>query len=274
MPPRKRSASKPKTCALYHRVSTRDQNPKAAARALREHARRLGMRVELDVEEVGSSREYLPARERVMAAARAGRLDAVIVWKLDRFGRSMIDVVVKLQELKTLGVRFIASTQGIDIGPDGGAAANYYVNTLIAAAEFEREMISERTILGLADARRRGVRLGPPRRKVDLARVLELRGAGRSWDFIADELGLGRETVRRAVERDKRQRAKEAKRPAAAAGGRVFLEGFVERGRAAQAAVDELVQKATGGSDADPVESKLDLKWFEIVDRDQPNGGH
>lgn len=206
MPPRKRSASKPKTCALYHRVSTRDQNPKAAARALREHARRLGMRVELDVEEVGSSREALPARERVMDAARAGRIDAILVWKLDRFGRSMIDVVTKLEELKSLGVRFISTSQGVDLGPEGGAAARYFLNSLIIAAEFERELISERTHLGLDAARRRGVRLGPPRRKVDLPRVVELRGQAKSWDFIAAELGISGDTVRRAVERDARRR--------------------------------------------------------------------
>jgi DNA invertase Pin-like site-specific DNA recombinase len=236
---KKRPRSKPKTCALYHRVSTRDQNPTAAARALKAHAKRLGFRVALYADEVGSSRDNLPARERVMDAARAGKVDAIIVWKLDRFGRSMIDLVTKLQELQALGVRFIASTQGIDLGADAGAAAHYYLHSLAAAAEFEREIISERTHLGLEHAVRRGRKLGRRANRLDLERVRELRGEKRTWQAIADDLGVGRETIRRALERDAKKLEQSIGVRGAAAHKK--LRTFVERGAAAQAAVDELV---------------------------------
>jgi DNA invertase Pin-like site-specific DNA recombinase len=239
---KKRPKPKKQTCALYHRVSTRDQNPTAAAKALRAHAKRLGLRVVLYSDEVASSRAHRPELERVMAAARKGQLDAIIVWKLDRFGRSMIDLLTRLRELESLGVRFIASTQGIDLGADGGAASRYYLNTLAAAAEFERELIVERTHLGLDHARRRGVKLGRPRHRLDLDRVRELRAQKKSWDAIAGELGVARETIRCAVERDARSLLQKSYgRPDTKA-----LRDFVARGQAAQRAVDELIEPVAG----------------------------
>lgn len=241
---KKRRRTKPKrskTCALYHRVSSRDQNPTLAARALKAHAKRLGLRVALYADEVASTRDNLPARERVMAAARAGRLDAIIVWKLDRFGRSMIDLVTKLQELQTLGVRFVASSQGIDLGADAGAAAHYYLHSLAAAAEFEREIISERTHLGLDHARRQGKKLGRRAERINLDHVRERRAAGETWQCIADQLDVGRETIRRALDRDTKRLEKSTGVRGAAAHRK--LRSFVERGAAAQAAVDELVAK-------------------------------
>ncbi len=225
-----------KTCALYHRVSTRDQNPTAAARALRKHAKLLGLRVVLYADEVASSRANRPELERVMAAARKHTVDAIIVWKLDRFGRSMLDVLTRIRELETLGVRFIASTQGIDVQPDGGAASKYFLNTLAAAAEFERELIVERTHLGLEHARRRGVRLGRPSKRLDMEKIRDMRAQHRSWDDIAAELGVGRDTVRRAVERDAKLLAQSSGLPSSPA-----LRAFVERGQAAQRAVDAIL---------------------------------
>jgi DNA invertase Pin-like site-specific DNA recombinase len=108
--------------AIYHRVSTLDQNPALARDELRAAAARLGAELVVDIEETGSgARNDRPGLQRVMEAARRGKLDAVLVWKLDRFGRSALDVLANIRDLDAAGVRFIATTQGIDIRPGGDA---------------------------------------------------------------------------------------------------------------------------------------------------------
>jgi len=111
-------AVKASRAALYHRVSTVDQNPRAARKELRMAAKRHGLRIELDVEETGSgANNDRPGFKRVMDAARQRKIDAVLVWKLDRFGRSALDLLTNLRELESSGVRFVCVTQGIDIRP-------------------------------------------------------------------------------------------------------------------------------------------------------------
>jgi hypothetical protein len=90
-------------------------------------------------------------------AARRGKLDAAVVWKLDRFGRSALDVLANIQDLDAAGVRFIATTQGIDIRPGGDARSRLMRTMLAAVAEFERDLIRERTRLGIAKARATGL---------------------------------------------------------------------------------------------------------------------
>lgn len=186
-----------KAAALYHRVSTRDQNPRAARVQLRTAARRLGYRVALDLEEVASGARggVRPLHDRMMRAAREGRIDAVLVWKLDRFGRSAIEVLSFVSELTDRRVRFVCLTQGIDVGPEGGAIQRAQMTMMAAFAEMERELIVERTLLGLAAARRKGVRLGRPPARIDLRRVASLRKDGWSWSAIGGELGAASSTV-------------------------------------------------------------------------------
>ncbi|TPV94559.1 MAG: recombinase family protein, partial [Myxococcales bacterium FL481] len=108
--------------ALYHRVSTTDQDAAAAQKELRNAAARLGMRVAKNIEETGSgANNNRPGLLQIMHLARRGMIDAVLVWKLDRFGRSALDLLTNLRELESSGVRFIAVTQGIDIRPGGEA---------------------------------------------------------------------------------------------------------------------------------------------------------
>jgi len=98
--------------ALYHRVSSLDQDPTLARRELLAAAARLGLRASLQVEETGSgARNDRPGLRRVMESARRGDIDAVIVWKLDRFGRSALDVLANIRELEGTGVRFLVTTQ-------------------------------------------------------------------------------------------------------------------------------------------------------------------
>jgi DNA invertase Pin-like site-specific DNA recombinase len=178
--------------ATYHRVSTLDQNPTLAREELRAAAARQGGEVVLAIEETGSgARNDRPGLQRLMEAARRGKLDAVLVWKLDRFGRSALDVLANLRELEGAGVAFTATTQGITIKPGGDAMSRLLVTMLAAVADFERSLIRERTVLGLQKARAAGKRIGRPTvlTSAQAAKVKKLRGAGHSWAQISAAVG-------------------------------------------------------------------------------------
>lgn len=164
--------------ALYHRVSTLDQDAKLARDELRGWARRHKARVVLDVEEKGSgANNDRPGLQRVLEAARAGKLDVVVVYKLDRWGRSALDVLTNLRELvEVAGVRFVASSQSLDVRPGAGdAMSRLLLQVLASVAEFERDLIRDRTKIGLARARKRGAQIGRkpvPRPDVDVVREM------------------------------------------------------------------------------------------------------
>jgi len=187
--------------ALYHRVSTVDQDPHAAELELTAAAAGRGVRVVLDVRETGSgAANDRPGLLEVMAAARRGALDVVLVWKLDRFGRSALDLLANLRELDACGVRFVATTQGLDLRPGGDPMSRLLLGVLAAVAEFERDLISERTRLGLARARRAGRPIGRPRSvRPPVDQVRALRAADHSWAQVADELGCTVRMARAAI---------------------------------------------------------------------------
>jgi DNA invertase Pin-like site-specific DNA recombinase len=190
--------------ATYHRVSTLDQNPALARDELRATASRLGGEVVLAIEETGSgARNDRPGLQRLMQAARRGTLDTVLVWKLDRFGRSALDVLANLRELEAAGVAFTAVTQGITIKPGGDAMSRLLVTMLAAVADFERSLIQERTVLGIQKARAAGRRIGRPPvlKPAEVERVKRLRAAGRSWAQVASEIGCKVGAARLAAER-------------------------------------------------------------------------
>ncbi len=177
--------------AVYHRVSTLDQNPALARSELRAAAKRLGYRIVLDVEETGSGAQNdRPGFRRVLEAARLGKLDALLVFKLDRAGRSALDLLTNIRELVEVhGVRFVVTSQGLDLKPGGDAISRLLMTVLAAVAEFERDLIRDRTRLGLAAARKRGVRIGRrPLPGPPAGAVLERRAAGKSWTNIAADL--------------------------------------------------------------------------------------
>lgn len=189
--------------ALYHRVSTLDQNPTLARAELRASAKRLGFRIVLDVEETGSGAQNdRPGFKRVLEAARLGKLDALLVYKLDRAGRSALDLLANIRELVEVhGVRFVVTSQGLDLKPGGDAISRLLITVLAAVAEFERDLIRDRTRLGLAAARKRGVRLGRrPAPGPPAAAVATRRAAGQSWSKIAQDLGCTIAKARRLVE--------------------------------------------------------------------------
>ncbi len=190
------------SAALYHRVSTLDQDHTLARRELRAAAKRLGFRIVLDVEETGSGAgNDRPGLQRVLEAAQRGQLAAVLVWKLDRAGRSALDLLANVRQLvEGNGVRFIVTSQGLDLKPGSDAISGLLLTMLAAVAEFERDLVRDRTRLGLAAARRRGVRLGrPPSPGPPKAVVLRRRAAGQSWAKIADDLGCTVAKARRVA---------------------------------------------------------------------------
>ena len=188
--------------ALYHRASTTDQDAELARVELRGVARARGYSIALDIAETGSgARNDRPGLAQVLDAARRRKIDVVMVWALDRFGRSVLDVLSNVRALGAAGVRFCAVSQGLDVRPDGDAVSQLTLSVLAAVAEFERELLRERTRMGLAKARRDGRRLGRPPGGTDAARVVALRAADQSWAEIAAALGCTREQARRAASR-------------------------------------------------------------------------
>jgi len=191
-----------------------DQDPHTAELELVDAAASRAVRVEMDVRETGSgAANDRPGLRRVMDAARRGAIDVVLVWKLDRFGRSALDLLANLRELESCGVRFVAITQGLDVQPGGDPMSRLLLGVLAAVAEFERDLISERTRLGLARARRAGRPIGRPRsERPPLDRVRELRAAGRSWSQVAGDLGCTVRMARAAIDEAPRGRRRLAQK--------------------------------------------------------------
>src|ERR1022692_1055002 len=183
---------------LYTRVSTNDQQTiPLQIRALREYAARRGSTIALQVKEVGSGASQRQLREKLLDAARRREIDVVLVWRLDRWGRSVADLLATLQELDHLGVGFVSLTEALDLStPAGGAMAGL----LAVFAEFERDILRKRVRAGLEHARQTGKRLGrPATAALHASRVCELYHAGVRKAEIARRLRIGRTSVRRIL---------------------------------------------------------------------------
>jgi putative DNA-invertase from lambdoid prophage Rac len=181
---------------IYARVSTLDQQTlPMQIRALREYAARREWTVVRQVKEVGSGTAARQLRGSIMEAARRRDIDVVLVWRLDRWGRSVADLVSTLQELTELGVGFVSLTEALDLTtPTGRAMAGM----LAVFAQFEREIMRERVRAGLDHARQQGKRLGrPPSVVHQAAHVRKLFRQGISKSEIARRLNIGRTSVRR-----------------------------------------------------------------------------
>jgi DNA invertase Pin-like site-specific DNA recombinase len=177
--------------ALYARVSTNDQNCDLQLRELREYAAARKWEIAGEYVDTGwsGSKANRPELTRLMADARKRRFDAVLVWKLDRWGRSVADSIRGIQELASLEVRFIAVTQNIDTD-QANPMARFLLHIMAAFSELERELIRERTVAGVRTARSKGKVLGRPRRVFRRDEVTRLRDAGFSWRVISRELGI------------------------------------------------------------------------------------
>jgi DNA invertase Pin-like site-specific DNA recombinase len=183
---------------LYARVSTNDQQTLAMQnRAMREYATRRGWTIALQVREVNSGAARREAREKLLEAARRREIDVVLVWRLDRWGRSVTDLLATLQELEHLGVGFVSLTEALDLTTAAGRAM---AAMLAVFASFEREILQERTQAGLAHARMNGKRLGRPMTAgLQAAEIRKLHRSGISKSEIARRLQIGRTSVRRIL---------------------------------------------------------------------------
>jgi putative DNA-invertase from lambdoid prophage Rac len=183
---------------LYARVSTHDQKTlPLQIRTMREYAAKRGWEIAVQIKEVGSGATERELRENLLAAARRREIDAVLVWRLDRWGRSLADLVVTLKELAELGIGFVSLTEALDLTtPTGRAMAGL----LSVFAEFEREILRERIRAGLVEARRKGTKLGRPTTAAKKSgQIRKLHRAGVSKAEIARRLEIGRTSVRRIL---------------------------------------------------------------------------
>ncbi len=186
---------------LYARVSTIDQQTlPMQLRAMREYAARRDWTITLQVREVNSGAAKREAREKLLEAARRREIDLVLVWRLDRWGRSVTDLLATLQELEHLGVGFVSLTEALDLTTPVGRAM---AGLLAVFAAFEREIPSERNpALDLAHARQNGKRLGRPMTAgLQAAEIRKPHRAGVAKAEIARRLQIGRTSVRRILAR-------------------------------------------------------------------------
>jgi len=183
---------------LYAQVSTHDQKTlPLQIRTMREYAAKRGWEIAVQIKEVGSGAVERELRDKLMAAARRREIDVVLVWRLDRWGRSLADLVVTLKELAELGVGFVSFTEALDLTtPTGRAMAGL----LSVFAEFEHEILRERIRAGIVEAGRKGTKLGRPLTAAKkAAQIRKLHRAGASKAEIARRLDIGRTSVRRIL---------------------------------------------------------------------------
>jgi DNA invertase Pin-like site-specific DNA recombinase len=187
-----------KRAAIYARVSTHhSQSPEMQLDEVREYCRRRGWKIvgEHVDEGISGSKEHRPALDRLLADCRKRLVDAVVVYRYDRFARSLRQLVNALDEFRALGIDFVSLHEGVDTSTPNGRLV---FGIFASIAEFERELIRDRVRSGLAPAKSRGRRLGRPRVVVDASRVASLPAQGRSWAAISSELGISKGTAQRA----------------------------------------------------------------------------
>jgi DNA invertase Pin-like site-specific DNA recombinase len=187
-----------KKAALYARVSTTAQDPTVQFLELREFCHRRGFQIAAEFVDKGisGSREQRPALDRLMVACRKRQVDAVVVYRYDRFARSLRQLVNALEEFRCLGVDFISIHEGVDTSTPNGRLVFGIFATI---AEFERELIRDRVRSGLAAAKAAGKHIGRPRVTVDAARIACMRRDGLSWSAITRKTGISKGTAQRAV---------------------------------------------------------------------------
>lgn len=189
----------PLRAGLYARVSTADQQTlPLQIGAMQEYTERRGWTVTAEVKDVNGGAKHRPKREELIRLAKQRKLDVIIVWRLDRWGRSLSDLTHSLEELRAISVDFVSVTEGLDFStPTGRAMAGM----LSIFSEFERDVLRDRVRAGLAHAKQKGKILGRPataRKKAD--KIRDLFSEGVSKKEIAKRLGVGRASVFRVLE--------------------------------------------------------------------------
>jgi DNA invertase Pin-like site-specific DNA recombinase len=167
-------------------------------RELREYAERRGWTVFAEYVDIGISgtKETRPELDRLMADAHRRRFDAVVVWKFDRFARSVSHLLRALETFRAQGIEFVSFSEQLDTSTPAGKMV---FTVLGAVAELERGLIVERVKAGLRNARAKGKQLGRPKKILDTKRIATLRANGVGWKRIAAEMGVGVGTIYRVA---------------------------------------------------------------------------
>ena len=186
--------------AIYARVSTNGngQSPEMQLRDFAEYAERRGWTVADRYVDVGVSgtKERRPELDRLMQDAHRRRFDVVVVWKFDRFARSVSHLLRALETFNSLGIAFVSLGEQIDTSTPAGKMV---FTVLGAVAELERSLIVERVKAGLRNARAKGKQLGRPKKILDGKKIATLRAKGVGWKRIAADLGVGVGTIYRVA---------------------------------------------------------------------------
>ena len=186
--------------AAYVRVSTEGQRTDSQELELKRYARQRGWKdLAFYVDKISGAKASRPELDKLMQAIRAGKIERLVVYKLDRLGRSLTHLALILDELNRLNIPLIASSQGIDTSNDN-PAGRLQLGVLMAVAEFERGIIKERVNAGLAAAKSRGVRLGRPATiNGRAAEIRKLKAKGLGLRAIARELKMPPSSVHKAL---------------------------------------------------------------------------
>jgi DNA invertase Pin-like site-specific DNA recombinase len=213
------NSSATKRIALYARVSTskcekcgkrqsehdcldheyRGQDSEVQLRELREYAAARGWAiVETYTDSVSGAKNSRPGLDKLMADAARRRFDVIVVWRFDRFARSVSHLLRALEQFQSLGIDFVSLSENVDTSTPTG---KMIFTVLGAVAELERSLIVERVKAGLRNARAKGKKLGRPRADVRESEVEGLRASGATWRAIAKEMGVGVGTVHRMAQR-------------------------------------------------------------------------
>jgi DNA invertase Pin-like site-specific DNA recombinase len=181
--------------AVYARVSTNNgQDPEMQLRELREYCQRRGWEIAREYVDIGISgaKEKRPELDKLLADAHRRHFDAVVVWKFDRFARSVSHLLRALEDFRSLGIEFVSLSEQVDTSTPTGKMV---FTVLGAVAELERSLIAERVRAGLRNARAKGKKLGRPRKVSDPSKIARLRAGGASWRAVGRALRISAATA-------------------------------------------------------------------------------
>lgn len=191
----------PLRAAIYTRVSTVEQSTETQRHECLERVRYAGWTLAGEFDDVGASgkRDRRPGLDRLMLGIRQRQFDVVIVWRSDRLFRSLSHLVRTLEEMKQLGVALVSCKEAWDTTTSTG---RLMLHVVAAFAEFERELISDRTKASFDARKRRGERIGRRRKRFDVDEARALLDTGLSRRAVADRMGVNRETFRRVLKKE------------------------------------------------------------------------
>jgi len=180
--------------AIYARVSTHNgQDPEVQLRELREYCQRRGWEITREYVDVGISggKEKRPELDELLHHAHRRYFDAVVVWRFDRFARSVSHLLKALENFRSLGIEFVSLSEQVDTSTPTGKMV---FTVLGAVAELERSLIVERVRAGLRNAKAKGKKLGRPRKVTRPDVISRMRSQGASWRSIGTALGVSAAT--------------------------------------------------------------------------------